>query len=65
MTNMMNCDLESNEFELQSHFSILPLGKVLNNLIPPGIGLKESLLFSHLGVFGIKLPKMVGIFILV
>ena len=59
MAKVLDCGLEVNEFELQSHFyvhvRINTLGKGMNPLIPvPVMGSIISLQFFYMDGFGIK-----------
>ena len=51
VANVLHCDIEENEFELQSHyyihFRIYTLGKVWFLLPPPSMGRVWNLLFTH------------------
>ena len=58
MANMLDCNIEINEFEPQLHycihFQINTFGKGMNLLIPPAMGSVVLLLFFYKDGFDIK-----------
>ena len=62
-SDMLDCVIAVSEFRLQScyyvHFWTNTIGKGMNSLLFPAVGLRVTLLFFYKDGLGIELPKMV------